>query len=149
MDINLMPLLMTHTVETVKQLPDWAISAIAILALVSGVVGGRSQVAAQLIHHVMAIVALLAGNMTRSSPSGTNNSSSNEEATEMDSCPQSAQPYARQSSESSRISQSSTISQSQANSSALSAVPEQAVSSQTLPQSGPLSRVSIESVRFS
>ena len=47
------------SVETVKQLPDWAISMIAIAALLSGVLGGRSQVAAQIIQHVIAIIGLL------------------------------------------------------------------------------------------
>lgn len=54
-------------VETVKQLPEWAISMIAIAALLSGVLGGRSQAAAQIIQHVMAIIGLIATQLGRKS----------------------------------------------------------------------------------
>lgn len=52
-------------VETVKQLPEWAISMIAIAALLSGVLGGRSQAAAQIVQHVMAIIGLIATQLGR------------------------------------------------------------------------------------
>lgn len=58
-------------VETVKQLPDWAISMIAVAALFSGLLGGRSQVAAQVLQHVMAIIGILAarvGNKSSTRP---------------------------------------------------------------------------------
>lgn len=58
-------------VETVKQLPDWAISMIAVAALFSGLLGGRSQVAAQVLQHVMAIIGILAARVGNKSSTET------------------------------------------------------------------------------
>lgn len=52
-------------VESIKHLPEWAISAIAICAMVGGVLGGRSQIVGQVLQHIVAIVALVTGQMTR------------------------------------------------------------------------------------
>ena len=62
------------SVETVKQLPEWAISMIAVAALLSGVLGGRSQAAAQIVQHVMAIIGLIATQLGRKSLSSGDNS---------------------------------------------------------------------------